>query len=104
MRVPTCEDRRRVAVVLRRYGRLIDGVEESVSEHATRVYFALSAILCDPRLDAGHGVFEAMANLIEPNVPMDDNEALRQIVRDLQKERDEALRLARENGGRDGRP
>ena len=32
------------------------------------------------------------------------NEALRQIVRDLQMERDEALRLARENGGRDGRP
>lgn len=62
----TDEQRKQVATELRSVGHLLDDRKESLVDHALSVYSSLIYILCNPSLEAGDGVFDAMANLIEP--------------------------------------
>ena len=100
MRVPTCDERREVARRLR--SAWVSVGDEDPVRRAVRALLAIRGCVLGDSDGDMVDLLDRLADLIDPNVPMDDNEALRQIVRGLQRERDEALRLARQARERSG--
>lgn len=94
MRVPTCDERREVARRLR--SAWVDVGDEGPVRRAVRALLEIRGCVLGDAEGGMVALLDRLADFIDPNVPMDDNERLRQIVRDLQRERDEALRLARQ--------
>lgn len=61
------EKRREAARLLREAGERLGPIREDYSSRARRVYFALCDIVCAEPVKAGYGLFESLANLIDPD-------------------------------------
>ena len=61
------EKRREAARQLKEAGKIISPIRERYDAHALRVYLALCKIACAEPVKAGYGLFESLANLIDPD-------------------------------------
>ena len=62
----TNEERRRVALELREAGKSHDEFDGDMIGRSIYVYLTLIKIACDPRLGMKKGIFDSLADLIEP--------------------------------------
>lgn len=85
------DKKRAVAESLRASGRQIDEIMEGIETHACRAYFTLIGIICDQNLGIKKGLFESLADLIEPapkyseDTPKCERAALLALADDMDK-------------------